>query len=39
MTSWLCCHTLVTSDNMVTVTVTNHKITEKDVEDSEMMIL
>jgi len=28
-------HTSVTLDDMVTVTVTSHKITEKDVKDSE----
>jgi len=33
------CHKSVTSDNMVTVTVTSYEITEKDIEDSGKMIL
>ena len=33
------CHTSVTSDDTVTVTVTSHKVTEKNVEGSEKMIL
>ena len=27
-------HTLVTSDDMVTIIVTSHKVTEKDIESS-----
>ena len=37
--SWLHCHTSVTSDDMVTVTVTSHKVSEKDIEDSGKIIL
>jgi len=33
------CHTSVTSNNIVTVIVTSHKVIEKGVEDSEKMIL
>ena len=33
------CHTSVTLDDMVTVTVTSHKITEKDIEGSGKMML
>ena len=33
------CHTSVTLDDTVTVMVTCHKVTEKDVEDSRKMIL
>ena len=33
------CHTSVTLDDIVTVTVTSHKVTEKDVEGSEKMML
>ena len=33
--SWSCCHTSVTSDDMVIVTVTSHK---KDVEGSKRMM-
>ena len=29
-----CCHISVTLDDMVTVMVTSHKVTENDVEDS-----
>ena len=35
--SWSHCHKSVTSDDMVTVMVTSHEITEKDVEGSERM--
>ena len=38
MTSGSHCHTSVTSDDMVTVMVTSHEITEKDVEGSERII-
>jgi len=31
------CHMAVTSDDMVTVTVTSHEITEEEVEGSERM--
>jgi len=31
-------HTLVTSDDMVTVIVTSHKVTEKNIEGSERII-
>ena len=33
------CYILVTSDDMVTVTVTSHEVTEKSVEGSRKMIL
>jgi len=33
------CHTSVTLDDMVTVTVTSHKITEKNVKGSGKMML
>jgi len=33
------CHTSVTSDDMVTVIVTSHKIIEKDIKDSRRMTL
>ena len=36
---WLYCHTSVTSDDMVTVVVTSHKVTEKNIEDSEKIML
>ena len=39
MTSGSHCHTLVTSDDMVTVKVTSHKNTEKDVKGSKKIIL
>ena len=39
MISQSCCHTSVTSDDTVTATVTNHKVTEKNVEDSGKMTL
>jgi len=32
------CHKSVTSDDMVTVIVTSHEITEKNIEDSGKMI-
>jgi len=32
------CHTSVTSDDIVTVMVTSHKITEKDIKGSGRMI-
>ena len=32
------CHTSVTLDNMVTVIVTSHEITEKDIESSRKII-
>jgi len=32
-------YTSVTSDDMVTVMDTSHKVTEKDIEDSKKMIL
>jgi len=32
------CHTSVTSDDMVTETVTSHKITEKDIKGSKRMM-
>ena len=38
MTSQSHCHPSVTSDDMVTVTVTSHEVTEKDVEGSGKMI-
>ena len=34
-----CCYTSVTSDDMVTVMVTSHKVTEKDIEDSGRIML
>ena len=36
---WSHCHTSVTSDIMVTVMVTSHEITEKDIEGSERIML
>ena len=36
--SQLCYHILVTSDDMITVMVTSHKVTEKDIEGSGRMI-
>jgi len=36
---WLYCHTSVTSDDMVTVVVTSHKVTEKNIEGSEKIML
>ena len=33
------CHISVTPDDIVTVMVTSYKVTEKDIEDSERMIL
>jgi len=36
--SWSHCHTSVTSDDTVTVMVTSHKITEKDIESSGRMM-
>ena len=39
VTSWLYCYTAVTLDEKVTVIVTSHKVTEKDVDDSGRMIL
>jgi len=36
---WLYCHTSVTSDDMVTVIVTSHKVTEKNIEGSEKIML
>ena len=33
------CHTSVTSDDMVTVIVTSHKIPEKDIEGSGRIVL
>ena len=35
MTSCSHCHKSVTLDDMVTVMVTSHKVTEKDIEGSE----
>ena len=32
------CHTLVTSDDMVTVIVTSHKVTKKSIEGSGRII-
>ena len=32
------CHTSVTSDDMVTETVTSHKITEKNIKSSKRMM-
>ena len=34
-----CCHKLVTSDDMVTVTVTDHEVIEKGIKNSEKIIL
>jgi len=39
VTSWSHCHTSVTSDDTVTVMVTSHEITEKDIEGSGRMTL
>ncbi len=39
MTSQLHDHTSVTSDDMVTVMVISHKVTEKNIEDSGKMML
>ena len=36
---WLHCHTSVTPDDMVTVMVTSHEITEKNVEGSGKIML
>ena len=38
VTSQSHCHTSVTSDDMVTVTVINHEVTEKNIEGSRTMI-
>ena len=38
MISELHCYILVTSDDMVTVMVTSHKIIKKNVKDSERMM-
>ena len=37
--SWSHCHTSVTSDDMITVIATSHKIIEKDIEGSGRMML
>ena len=39
VTSQLCCHTSVTSYDIVTVIVTSHEVTEKNIEGSRRMIL
>ena len=37
VTTWSHCHTSVTSDDIVTVTVTSHRITKKDIEGFRRM--
>jgi len=39
VTSWTHCHTSVTLDDMVTVLVTSHEVTEKSIKDSGKIIL